>query len=127
MKKFALIFGWLTSLVFVAGLAANFAMKGQWKAFGFELDKTQAELSFNHMVRYRELESDLSKGCYSIALEKARISKDQELKLLASFFNDHPNTSVSKYVSDRDPALVEYLKTFKSSYGSSWKEQQCNK
>src|SRR5512138_2704693 len=103
MKKYALIFGWLTSLVLVAGLAAHSAMKGEWKAFGFELDKTQAMLAFNHMVTYRELESDLSKGCYSIALEKARISKDQELKLLASFLKDHPDTSISKYVSDRDP------------------------
>lgn len=127
MKKYALIFGWLISLVLVAGLAANFALKGQWKAFGFELDKTQAELSFNHMVRYRELESDLSKGCYSIALEKAKISKDRELVLLASFLKDHPNTSLSQYISDRDPALIEQLRTFKSAYGNTWKEQQCNK
>lgn len=127
MKKYALIFGWLASLVLVAGLAANFAMKGRWKAFGFELDKTQAELSFNHMIRYRELESDLSKGCYSIALEKAKISKDQELVLLASFLKDHPNTSLSQYISDRDPALIEQLRTFKSDYGNTWKEQQCNK
>ena len=127
MRKYVLIFGWLMSLVLAAGLAANFAMKGQWKAFGFELDKTQAELSFNHMDRYRELESDLSKGCYSIALEKARISKDQELKLLASFLKDHPNTSVSKYDSDRDPALIEQLKTFKSAYGNTWAWPRCSK
>ncbi len=127
MKKFSLIFGWLASLVLVAGLAANLAMKNQWAAFEVELNKNQAMLAFNHMGRYGELESDLAKGCYSEALEKAKISKDQELSLLASFLKDHPSTWLSKYVSDRDPALIEQLKTFKSSYGSSWKEPQCNK
>lgn len=127
MKKFALIIGWLVSLVLVAGLAANLTMKNQWAAFEVELNQNQAMLAFNHMGRYRELESDLAKGCYSEALEKAKISKDQELSLLASFLKDHPSTWLSKYVSDRDPALIEQLKTFKSSYGSSWKEPQCNK
>ncbi len=39
MKKFSLIFGWLASLVLVAGLAANLAMKNQWAAFEVELNK----------------------------------------------------------------------------------------
>ncbi len=127
MKKVILVIAWLASLLVVGDLTARYAMKGQLMAFGVELDKTQAMLAFNHMDRYRELESDLAKGCYSEALEKAKISKDQELALLASFLKEHPNTTISKYVSDRDPALVEQLKTFKSSYGSSWKEPQCKK
>jgi hypothetical protein len=127
MKKFALIFGWLISLILVASLAANLAKKNQWAAFEVELNKAQAMLAFNHMERYGELESDLTKGCYSEALEKAKISKDLELSLLASFLKDHPSTWLSKYVSERNPALIEQLKTFKSISGSSWKESHCNK
>lgn len=127
MKKFTLIFGWLASLILVAGLAANLSKRSQWAAFEVELNKNQAMLAFNHMGRYEEIENDLAKGCYSEALEKAKISKDQELSLLAYFLKDHPSTWLSKYVTDRDPALIERLKTFKSSYGSSWKEPQCNK
>ena len=127
MKKFALIISWLASLVLVAVLAANIAMKNQWTAFGVELDKNQAMLAFNHMDRYRELESDLAKGCYSEALEKAKISRDKELSLLAMFLKDHPNTSIGKYVSDRDPDLVEKLSTFKSAYGDSWVWPKCRK
>ena len=127
MKKLAIAIGWLASLVLVAAFASSSAMKNQMVGVGVELDKTQAMLAFNHMARYRELESDLTKGCYSEALEKAKISKDQELSLLASLFKEHPDTSFSQYVSDRDPALVEQLKTFKSAYGNSWKEPQCGK
>lgn len=127
MKKLAIAIGWLASLVLVAALASNSAMNNQMAGFGVELDKTQAMLAFNHMGRYRELESDLARGCYSEALEKAKVSKDQELSLLAAFFKEHPDTSINQYVSDRDPALVEQLKTFKSSYGNSWKEPQCSK
>src|ERR1035437_289522 len=88
------------------------------------LEGAQAILSFNHAQRYREIEDDLSKGCLAEALEKARISKDQELVLLSSFIKEHPNTEF-KYASDRDPKLIEQMKTFKSKYGSSWSEPKC--
>lgn len=48
-------------------------------------------LTFNHMDTYRELESFLNKGCHSEALDKVKISKTQELSILASFFKNYPN------------------------------------
>jgi len=127
MKKLIIAIGWLVSLVLVAAFASSSAMKNQLAVFGVELDKSQAMLAFNHMVRYRELESDLSKSCYSEALEKAKISKDIELSVLADILKKHPDASFSQYFSDREPNLVEQLKTFKSAYGNSWKEPQCKK
>jgi hypothetical protein len=127
MRKVTLAIAWLVSLVVVAGLASNAALKNQLAAFGIELDKTQAMLAFNHMDRYRELESDLSKGCYVEAIEKAKISKDQELSLLSSFFKAHPDEGFQKYVLDRDPAVAEQLKTFKSAYGDTWTWPKCSK
>jgi hypothetical protein len=125
--KWALAIAWVVSLIVVAGLSASSALKNQLSEFRVELDATQAMLAFNHMGTYRELESDLARGCYAEALEKAKISKEQELSLLASFLKDRPDTSITKYVSDRDPGLVEELKTFKSAYGSSWRWPKCSK
>jgi len=87
----------------------------------------QAVLGFNHLLRYRELEADLSKGCSSEALEKVRISIDQETRLLSSYYAEHNSPSVSEYISKRDPTLLTQLKGFKSKYGDSWSEPQCAK
>lgn len=127
MKKVALAFGWLVSLVLVSYLTAQSLYRTQIAGFEVELAEVQAELAFNHMVRYRELESYIEKGCYSEAREKAKISKNQEMELLASFLKEHPNTSVNKYVGDRDPELIEQLKSFKNPYGNTWHEPGCNK
>jgi hypothetical protein len=125
----ALALAWLVSVILVAYWDANRAMKNQLAAFAVELDKTQAMLAFNHMDRYRELEHDLSRGCYAEALDKAKISKDQELTLLSSFLKEHPEPEFAKYVSDREPALVGELRDFKSSYydekNQSWAWPRC--
>lgn len=129
MKKLALAIVWLLSLALVAALATERALQNQLSAVGIELDKSQAILAFNHMDRYRELERDLSTGCYAAALEKARISKDQERMLLASFFKRHPESEFTKYVTDREPGLVDELRTFRSPFydekAMSWAWPQC--
>lgn len=127
MKKLALIIaGWLISLGAVAYLTASQVYTNQFRAFGIKLDEFQAEFALNHMERYRELESDLSKGCYTEAQEKAKISKNQELWLLAGFLKNHPDSSIGKLIKDRDPTLIEQLKST-SPYGNSWKEPTCSK
>jgi hypothetical protein len=122
MIKVALGVAWLLSVIAVAAFVSGRALKNQVFAFGIELDKTQATLAFNHMVRYRELEHDLSKGCYAEALEKAKISKDEELMLLSSFFKEHPEPAFAKYVRDREPSLPGELKDFKSAYFDAQKQ-----
>ena len=129
MTKIALGLAWVLSLIVVAAFVSNRALKNQLSAFAVQLDKTQAMLAFNHMVMYRELERDLSKGCCAEALEKAKISKDEELMLLSSFFKQHPEPAFAKYVVDREPSLLAELKDFKSPYfnekSQSWAWPGC--
>jgi hypothetical protein len=129
MKKLALIVGWLISLMVVFWLTSISLYRNQFAAFGLKLDEFQAEFALNHMARYKEIESDLSKGCFKEAQEKAKISKNQELWLLADFLKRHPNSSasISKLINDRDSKLIEQLKSFKNPYGNSWKGPTCSK
>ena len=127
MKKLALALGWLASLILVAGFASNSAMKHQLTAFRVGLDEAQAALWFNHLLQFREIESDLSRGCSTEALEKTRIAIDEEMSLLSSFHKKSPNSSLNKYISDRDPKLLSQLENFKSKHGSSWTVPQCAK
>ena len=84
-------------------------------------------LSFNHLQRFREIEEDLSKNCTTEAIEKTRIAIDKELQLLSEFEKENTETWVNKYIADRDPDLLDQLKTFKSKYGKSWTELKCAK
>jgi hypothetical protein len=127
VKKLLLAIVWLASLLVVGELTARYAMKGQLLALGFELDKMQSMLAFNHMQTYRELETDLANGCYEEALLKAKISKERELSLIKSFNDRQPDPSFSKYISDREPALLDQLKSFKSTYEERWPWPKCNK
>jgi hypothetical protein len=131
MKKTALILGWLASLVLVSGLAANLAMKNQRAAFGVALNKalneTQAMLWFNHLHQFRDIEADLANECTEEAHEKLRIAIDGEMRLLSSFHEENPDSSLNKYISARDPELLSQLDSFESKYGSSWTVPQCKK
>ena len=60
-------------------------------------------------------------------LKKTRISIDQEMTLLSSFYQENRTTWLNKYISDRDPTLLKQLETYKSKYGNSWTEPQCKK
>lgn len=91
------------------------------------LASVQAALGFNHLLRYRVLEADLSKGCSSEALEKVRISIDQETRLLSEYYEKHNDPGLSVYISKRDSTLLTRLKGFKTKYGNSWTEPECSK
>jgi hypothetical protein len=127
MKKIAL------AILAVVSLVASFAAGGHLtrRHIMGELDEalyeTQAMLWFNHLGDYKEIESDLLRGCHREALEKTRIAIDQEMRLLAEFHAKHPSSSLNKYISDRDPKLLEQLREFKSKYGNSWKVPKCAK
>jgi hypothetical protein len=127
MKKVVLVVAWLVSLIVAAGAASSFALKHQLSGFNADLQETQAQLWFNHLLQFREIESDLSKGCSSEALERTRIAIDYELHLLSEFHKDYPSSSLNKYISDRDPKLLGQLESFKSKYGNSWTVPQCAK
>lgn len=127
MKKLAIVVLYLISLGIAAEIAARVAARNQLAGFRVALAETQASLNFNNMRRYGELEKDLTRGCVSEALEKVKISRALETSLLASFLKEHPDTSMNKYLSDREPGLVERLANYKSPYGNTWSEPECRK
>ena len=124
MKILALIVGWLLSLVLVSYVTANALYTNQLAAFGVKLDEFQAGFALNHMEKYREIENELSNGNYKEAQEKAKLSKDLELSLLAGILRDHPSSSISKLISDRDAKLTDQLKSYKSPFEVPWSKQK---
>ncbi len=93
--------------------------------FNAELAAIQTSLGHNHLVRYRELESELSRGCVAEVQEKLRISVDQQMQLLASLNKSHPDNWATKAIAEREPQLPAQLQNFVSKYGTSWREPQC--
>jgi|SRR5271169_1966877 len=127
MKKLSLVALYVVSIILSAGIASHYAIKGQWSAVGQELDNTQAMLWFNHLLEFRDIDAYLSKGCSDAALEKTRQSIDEEMHLLSEFHKKHGNSSLNKYISDRDPKLLAQLETFKSKYGDYLTVPECRK
>jgi hypothetical protein len=122
----------LVGAIAIVFLFAAFALGAvtqyrQNQQINIEMASGQAMLWFNHLLRFRELESDLTKGCSTEALEKVKITIAEEMRLLSSFYKEHNNTWVNKYIADRDSTLLAQLDTYKSPYGNSWTEPQCAK
>ena len=115
------------AVVFIGTAVGSFTLgaKSQRAKFAKQLDAVQAMQWFNHLLWFREIESNLQQYCNAAALEKTRIFIDQEMRLLSSFYKDNQNTYITKYISDRDPALLDQLDKFTSRYGSSWQEPKC--
>lgn len=125
MKKLLLSVSLFFLLLVVVLTSFFLGVKTEQDRFSFELSTTQAMLSFNHLTQFKEIETDLSKNCIASSLEKTRIAIDKELMLLSSFEKKNENTWVNKYILDRDPDLLNQLKTFKSKYGNSWRKPEC--
>jgi len=124
--------------VFLAGVAVVLLVITAIGSFGFgvkaerrELNKalysTQAMLWFNHLLTFRDIEGLLASGCPAEGLEATRIAIDQEMQLLSEFHKGSDDTSIDKYISDRDPQLLSQLETFKGKYVGTWAKPTCNK
>ena len=126
MKKLALITLYIVSIVLAFLAGGQLSYKHSLEGFSVALDETQAMLWFNHLLQFREIEADLEiRGCEEVALEKTRIAIDGELRLLSSFHQEYPDSSLNKYITDRDAKLLDRLKSFTSKYGDSWTVPQC--
>jgi hypothetical protein len=125
MKKAALVIFYLLSIAAASELSARAAMKNQMRGFAVELAQIQGMLAFNHLERYRELESNLSKGCNAAVLEKLKMSAATESVLLSSALKEHPGGWLEKHVADREPNLPAQLANYQSPYGNAWKEPKC--
>lgn len=127
MKKLLRALAVVVVFLFIAIGSFVLGHKSRNNQMNIEIASVQAMQWFNHLLRFRELEADLSKGCSTVALEKVRISIATEMTLLSSFYKEHKSTSMNKYITDRDPTLLKELENFTSKYGNSWVEPLCAK
>ena len=129
MKKVALVVGlvvfYLASILVASNLSAKAAMKNQWSAFESHLDKMQSELALRHLLRYKELESNLEQGCKGVVLEKLKISIASESTLISSQLEEQKTNELSDYIAKQSPGLETKLVGYKSPYGDSWTEPKC--
>ncbi len=114
-------------LVIVAYALGAMSQYKRNQSIEHEMTAVQAMLSFNHLLRFRELEADLTKGCTNEALAKVHFSVAQEMLLLSSFYQRHNDPEFNKYVTDRDPALLAQLKAYAGPDTQAWKEPKCMK
>lgn len=114
-------------LVGVAISSFSFGIKTERRDLSKALYSTQAMLWFNHLLTFREIEDLLARGCSAEGLDATRIAMDQEMQLLSEFHRNGGDTSIDKYISDRDPKLLSQLDTFKGKYVGTWAKPTCNK
>lgn len=112
-------------------VAAAFAIgdsigqRSMLSATSMQLDNIQTTLAFNRLIDERQLKSLMARGCIEQAAKAIDVAEDKDMELLAGFVNGKISPWAIKYISDRDPTLVNELKTFKSKYGRSWSEMEC--
>lgn len=107
---------------YVAGIQIG---RGQAKeAYGQVLASVQADLGLTKLLRLRELEGELSRGCTKEVLAKLRFDIDSQLYVLASLYEDHKGTWVMDDLAKRDPTILDQLKTFKRQQ-DFWTEPKC--
>jgi hypothetical protein len=105
----------------------GFGVKTERRELNKALYSTQAMLWFNHLLTFRDIEGLLARGCPAEGLEATGIAIDQEMQLLSEFHKNSGDTSIDKYISDRDPQLLGQLETFKGKYVGAWTQPTCNK
>jgi uncharacterized membrane-anchored protein YhcB (DUF1043 family) len=129
MKKVALVAGlvmfYLVSILVASNLSAKSALKSQWGTFETHLDKMQSELALRHLLRYRELQSNLEQGCKGVVLEKLKISAAIESTLISSSLERQKTSELSEFIAKQAPGLESELTGYKSPYGSAWTEPKC--
>jgi hypothetical protein len=109
---------------YVAGVAVGRAQSKQGVAA--VLASIQADLALNQVLRLRQLESDLARGCSNEALAKVRFDAHTQMYVLSSLYKEHKGTWVAESIAKRDPAMPEQLEVFRKQY-DSWTEPKCTK
>jgi len=115
--------------ILVAGAA--FAVGNGWgqramlERLNIELNGVQTSLALNRLLDDRHWKELLEKGCIEQATKALDTAEDKDLELLSALFKKPLDSAAIKYVSDRDPKLIEQLKTFRSKYGQQWPEEEC--
>ena len=122
---------WIIGCVVTAAIAFaigdSVGQRTMLKGINVQLDSVQASLALNRLLDERHWKELLAKGCDAQAARALDVAEDKDMELLAGFLKGKLDADTIKYVSDRDPGLVEQLKTFHSKYGRSWSEGECKK
>lgn len=118
--------------LFVLGLVAVGSFRAgriyQGRENSAELASIQAALQFNHLQTFDEVESDLERDCNDVALEVAKNGVDEELWLLSSYAKEYPGSWALKQMVDRDPAILDRLRQFKSRHADNgWTVPACTR
>jgi len=127
MKKLLFPAAAMILLLITAIGSFGFGVKTERRELNKALYSTQAMLWFNHLLTFREIEGLVTRGCPAEGLEATRIAIDQEMQLLSEFHKNSGDTSIDKYISDRDPKLLSRLETFKGKYVGTSVQPTCNK
>ena len=109
---------------YVAGVAVGKARSTD--AAAAILASAQADLGLSHVLRLRELKSDLARGCSSEALTKVQFDLDTQMSVLSSLYREHKGTWVVESIAKRDPSMPAQLETFHLQY-DSWTEPKCTR
>lgn len=92
-----------------------------------ELNGIQVSLAFNRLLDERRWGELLDAGCTAQAIEALNAAQDESMDLLSDLLKRPLDASTLKYVSDRDPKLIEQLRVFKSKHGHEWSEEGCKR
>jgi hypothetical protein len=96
------------------------------KPVRIQVDGVQAMLLVDRLVEERKIKSLLARGCATEAMSALDHNENSDLRLLAEFVNGDLDRSALTYITTQAPNILDELKTFKSKYGNTWREPECN-
>lgn len=120
-----LVFSCVVVAAIAFAIGESMGQRSMLKGMSVQLDSVQTTLAFNRLLDERHWKDLLAKGCTAQVAKALDVAEDKDMELLAEFFNGKLDASAIKYVTDRDSALAEQLKSYKSKYGRSWSEEEC--
>jgi hypothetical protein len=115
----------ILSLAIGLGAGLSLGQRSMLTAADTELRNIQAMLVFNRILEGRQLQALMSRGCVSQAGDQISFHLDKDMELLSHHANLGLDAQARQYISDRDPAMLQSLKGFKSRYGKVWTEKAC--
>lgn len=90
-----------------------------------ELRDVQTMLAFNRILVERKLQRFISKGCIAQAADEIDFLSDGDTGQIAEYLKGPTDKVTLKYITDRDPFLIDQLRNYKSKYGTTRVEPVC--
>ena len=106
-------------------LGEGLAQRSMLRESRVRMDGMQAMLLADRISEEEKIGHLLERGCTAQALQSLSYREDSDLRLLSEFMSRNLDDSAMGYIASQDPEVLRYLKTFKSKYGSAWREPEC--